>query len=158
MLRLLEYSNLTRSLCMESKAPNLINFPAGSNATLLKNLICRQMKIVESTLSLNLSNIEGDKTMNIKRNDFNWTGFNDKVMEIYHYVDSLVHQEDPDNNHLNKLMEKFTQSWTEDITVTDAWEVRFVKIRLIRFSLVIEFLKCSNLMKIYIFLQRRRFV
>lgn len=130
MLRLLEYSNLTKSVCIEPNAPNLINFPPGSNVTFLTNLICRPIKTVESTLGVNLSNIEGRETMN---SDFNWTGFNEKVIEIYHYVDSIVHQEDPDNNvgNLNKLLEKFIQSWTKDITVTDAWEVRFVKMRLI---------------------------
>ncbi|XP_033223873.1 phospholipid-transporting ATPase ABCA1 isoform X3 [Belonocnema kinseyi] len=121
VLRLLEYSNLTKNVCLEPNAPNLINFPPGSNATFLINLICRPIKIVESTLSVNLSNIEGRETMN---RDFNWTGFNEKVIKIYHYVDSLVQQENPDNyaGDLNKLLEKFIQSWTKDISVTDAWE------------------------------------
>ena len=114
---------------MESESQNLINFPQHSNATLLKILICRQMTIVESSLNFNLSSAESGGIMLFQKSNFNWTAFNEKLVKIYYFVDSLVHQEDPQYIlfDLDKMMLKFKQSWTEDLTIKDAWEVRFVK-------------------------------
>lgn len=64
---------------------------------------------------------------NIKdRSAFNWTGFNKKTLEIYEYIETLLPQidEEYDEERLDELKKKFVQSWTKDLSVRDALEMR----------------------------------
>ncbi|XP_018348552.1 PREDICTED: uncharacterized protein LOC108752306 [Trachymyrmex septentrionalis] len=123
-LQILEYSNFTRVYCMESNPPELLNFPKESNSTILKELTCYLSKIVQRNLELNVTNIENEEAT-YRRKEFNWTAFNEKIIEIYQYIDTLVHQEDQHYNlkKLDKLKQDFKTSWTTNITAKDAWEI-----------------------------------
>ncbi|XP_011868082.1 PREDICTED: uncharacterized protein LOC105562133 isoform X2 [Vollenhovia emeryi] len=123
-LQLLEYSNFTRTYCTEANPPDLLNFPKESNGTILKELTCYLSKTVQRNLELNVTNIEIEEAT-YRRKDFNWTAFNERTIEIYQYVDTLVHQEDQhyDLKKLEKLKENFKVSWTTNITAKDTWEI-----------------------------------
>lgn len=124
-MKILEYSNFTGTYCTEPSPPDLLNFPKESNSTVLKDLTCYLSKIVQRNLELNVTNIETEEVA-YRQREFNWTDFNEKVIEIYEYIDTLVHQEDQhyDLKKLEKLRQKFKTSWTTDITARDAWEIR----------------------------------
>ncbi|XP_043481651.1 ATP-binding cassette sub-family A member 13 isoform X2 [Leptopilina heterotoma] len=123
VLKLLEYSNMTETVCSEKNPENFLNFPSGTNGTFLMNIICRPIRTVESALSLNLTDVESDAILSFQNQNFNWTLFNEKIVEIYHYIDSLVHQEDQGNiKVLNDAAEKFKEAWTDRVTARDAWE------------------------------------
>lgn len=85
--------------------------------------MCYLSKIVQRNLELNVIKI--DETA-YKGRDFNWTAFNERTIEIYKYVDTLVHQENQhyDLKKLEALKENFKTSWTTNITMKDAWEIR----------------------------------
>lgn len=102
-----------------------MNFPKESNGTALKELVCYLSKSVQTDLELNVTNIEIEEAAYRKR-EFNWTAFNEKTIEIYRYVDTLVHQEDQryDFKMLEKLKRSFKTSWTMNLTAKDAWEIR----------------------------------
>ncbi|KAG5315958.1 ABCAD protein, partial [Acromyrmex insinuator] len=123
-LQILEYSNFTRVYCMESNPPELLNFPKESNSTILKELTCYLSKIIQRNLELNMTNIENEEAT-YRRKEFNWTAFNEKIIEIYQYIDTLVHQEDQYYNlkELNILKQNFKTSWTTNITAKDTWEI-----------------------------------
>ncbi|XP_028048892.2 uncharacterized protein LOC105837746 isoform X2 [Monomorium pharaonis] len=123
-LQILEYSNFTRSYCVEPNPPDLLNFPKESNSTVLKNLTCYLSKTVQRNLDLNLTKLEMEEAT-YRQREFNWTAFNEKTIEIYKYVDTLVHQEDQslDSKKLEKLKQNFKTSWTTDVTAKDAWEI-----------------------------------
>lgn len=72
-----------------------------------------------------MTNIENEEAT-YRRKEFNWTAFNEKIIEIYQYIDTLVHQEDQHYNlkKLDKLKQDFKTSWTTDIMTKDAWEIR----------------------------------
>lgn len=110
---------------MDPNPPALLNFPKKSNGTVLKELVCSLSKSVQTDLELNVTNIEIEEAAYRKR-QFNWTAFNEKAIEIYRYVDSLVHQKDQEYNfkRLENLKRNFKNSWTTDITAKDAWEIR----------------------------------
>lgn len=124
-LRILEYSNFTRTYCVEPNPPDLLNFPKESNSTILKELTCYLSKTVQRNLELNVTNIEIEEAT-YRRREFNWTAFNEKTIEIYQYVDTLVHQEDQhyDLKKLEKLRENFRISWTTNVTTKNTWEIR----------------------------------
>ncbi|XP_024889665.1 ATP-binding cassette sub-family A member 13 isoform X1 [Temnothorax curvispinosus] len=123
-LQILEYSNFTRTYCTELNPPNLLNFPKESNSTILKELTCYLSKIVQRNLELNVTNIEIEEAT-YRLREFNWTAFNEKTIEIYQYVDTLVQQEDQhyDLKKLEELRENFKISWTTNVTTKDAWEI-----------------------------------
>ncbi|XP_020291877.1 uncharacterized protein LOC109858741 isoform X2 [Pseudomyrmex gracilis] len=123
-LRILEYSNFTRTYCTDTKPPALLNFPKESNGTVLKELVCYLAKSVQTNLELNVTNIEIEEAIYRQRR-FNWTSFNEKTIEIYEYIDSLVHQKDQqyDLKKLEKLKQNFKISWTIDLTIKDIWEI-----------------------------------
>lgn len=110
---------------MESNPPDLLKFPMESNSTLLKELTCYLSKTVQRNLELNVTNIEIEEAT-YRQREFNWTAFNEKTIEIYQYVDTLVHQEDQhyDLKKWEKLRENFEISWTLNITTKNAWEIR----------------------------------
>lgn len=122
-MQILEYSNFTRAYCTESNPPDLLNFPKESNSTALKELVCYLSKTVQRNLEVNMTKM--DETTYKERN-FNWTAFNEKTIEIYQYIDTLVHQETQyyDSKKLEKLNENFKTSWTTNITMKAAWEIR----------------------------------
>jgi hypothetical protein len=103
----------------------LLNFPAESNSTALKELVCYLSKSVQTDLELNVTNIEIEETT-YRQREFNWTAFNEKTIEIYQYIDSLVNQKDQhyDFAKLQKLRRDFKISWTTNITVKHMWEIR----------------------------------
>lgn len=118
---------MTESVCMKENPWNFLNFPSGTNATLLMTIICRPIETVESALSWNLTDVESDAVIYFNSQRFNWTSFNEKILKIYHYIDSLVHYEDSRNvTYLNNSIEKFKKAWTDQVTAKDAWEARFV--------------------------------
>lgn len=118
---------MTETVCLEKNPANFLNFPSGTNGTFLMNIICRPIRTVESALSLNLTDVESDALLSFQNQNFNWTLFNEKIVKIYHYIDSLVHQEDQGNiTFLNDAAEKFKEAWTDRVTARDAWEARFV--------------------------------
>ncbi|XP_029170086.1 LOW QUALITY PROTEIN: uncharacterized protein LOC114939826 [Nylanderia fulva] len=123
-LQILEYSNFTRTYCMNPNPPALLNFPKESNSTILKELVCDLSKLVQTNLELNVTNVEYEETTR-RQKEFNWTGFNEKTIEIYQYIDTLVQQEGQryDLKKLEKLKQNFITSWTKDITAKDAWEI-----------------------------------
>lgn len=127
-LKILEYDNFTRSYCTDSHPPNLLNFPKDSNRTVLKALVCRISESVQTDLELNMTKIKSREEIRYRNRDsFNWTDFNVKIIEIYRYIDTLVHQEDAgyDLARLEKLKEDFQTSWTIDIGVKDVFEMRY---------------------------------
>ncbi|XP_050450054.1 uncharacterized protein LOC126850786 isoform X1 [Cataglyphis hispanica] len=123
-LQILEYSNFTRTYCTNPNPPALLNFPKESNSTILKELVCYLSKSVQTDLELNVTNIEIEEAT-YKRKEFNWTAFNEKTIEIYQYIDTLVQQKGQryDLNKLEKLKQDFKTSWTTEITVKNAWEI-----------------------------------
>lgn len=124
-LQILEYSNFTRTYCMDPNPPALLNFPKESNGTALKELVCYLSKSVQADLELNVTNIENEETAYSQR-EFNWTAFNEKTIEIYQYIDSLVSQDDQDYDlaKLQNLRRDFKTSWTTNITAKAVWEIR----------------------------------
>lgn len=125
-LQILEYSNFTRTYCIDPNPPALLNFPKESNSTILRELVCDLSKLVQMNLELNVTNVEYEETT-YRQKEFNWTGFNEKTIEIYQYIDTLIQQEAQhyDLKKLEKLKQNFITSWMTDITVKDAWEIRF---------------------------------
>ncbi|XP_072756384.1 uncharacterized protein Ldd isoform X2 [Anoplolepis gracilipes] len=125
-LQILEYSNFTKTYCMDPNPPALLNFPKGSNSTILKELVCYLSKSVQTDLELNVTNIEIEEAT-YKKKEFNWTAFNEKTIEIYQYIDTLVQQDQEsqryDSKKLEKLKQNFKTSWTTDLTAKDAWEI-----------------------------------
>ncbi|KAL6258986.1 hypothetical protein P5V15_008908 [Pogonomyrmex californicus] len=123
-LQILEYSNFTQTYCTDPNPPDLLNFPKESNSTVLKELVCYLSKSVQRNLELNVTNIEIEEAT-YRRREFNWTAFNEKTIEIYQYVDTLVHQEDQnyDSKKLEKLKQNFQISWTTEGTAKDTWEI-----------------------------------
>ncbi|XP_011684588.1 PREDICTED: uncharacterized protein LOC105447955 isoform X2 [Wasmannia auropunctata] len=123
-LQILEYSNFTRSYCTEPNSPDLLNFPKESNSTILKEATCYLSKIVQRNLEINVTSIEIEEAI-YRRKEFNWTSFNEKVIEIYQYVDTLVHQEDLhyDLKKIEKLKQNFKFSWMTNVTAKDTWEI-----------------------------------
>ncbi|KAK9294638.1 hypothetical protein QLX08_010802 [Tetragonisca angustula] len=125
-LNILEYDNFTRTYCTNTNRPDLINFPKGSNETVLKALVCRITRFVQTDLEMNISDIEQTEEIRYRnRAPFNWTGFNAKTIEIYRYVDTLVHQEnsDYDASRLERLKEEFETSWSLDVGAKDVFEM-----------------------------------
>ncbi|RLU15876.1 hypothetical protein DMN91_011632 [Ooceraea biroi] len=123
-LQILEYSNFTKTYCMDPNPPALLNFPKESNSTALKELVCYLSKSVQADLELNVTNIEAEEATYNQR-EFNWTAFNEKTIEIYQYIDSLVNQEDQhyDFAKLQRLRQDFKTSWTTNSTAKAAWEI-----------------------------------
>lgn len=72
-----------------------------------------------------MTNIEMEETV-YKKREFNWTNFNERIIGIYHYIDTLIHQNDQyyDLKRLEKLKENFKISWTTNLTSKEAWEIR----------------------------------
>lgn len=103
-----------------------MNYPAGSNATLLKDLVCRLARSVQVNLDFNRTEFEAQELMVTTRKPFNWTAFNAKTLEIYEYIETLLPQVDENYNaeRLKALSEKFVRSWTKDLSIRDAWEIR----------------------------------
>ncbi|KAG7198455.1 hypothetical protein KM043_005838 [Ampulex compressa] len=124
-LKILEYANFTRSYCTDPKPPALLNFPKGSNETLLKELVCRLSKSVQGNLELNVTSLEQEEAMYRTKRSFNWTAFNEKTIAIYEYVDTLVHQEDRSysSEKLARLKEDFKAAWFDNITAEDSWSI-----------------------------------
>ncbi|XP_043289977.1 uncharacterized protein ldd isoform X2 [Venturia canescens] len=130
-LKILEYSNFTASYCTNDNPPDLLNFPERSNATLLKDLICRLAKSVQTDLQFNVTEFEANETgagihhAMRDRGAFNWTSFNKKTLEIYEYIETLLPQIDEhyDEERLVELKKKFVRSWTKDLSIRDAWEI-----------------------------------
>ncbi|XP_067204074.1 uncharacterized protein ldd isoform X2 [Linepithema humile] len=124
-LQILEYSNFTRAYCINPNPPDLLNFPKESNSTILKELMCYLSKSMQTNLELNITSIKIEEDFDASRREFNWTAFNKKTIEIYRYVDTLVHQEDQyfDLKKLEILKQKFKTSWTKDIQIKDTWEI-----------------------------------
>ncbi|OAD61200.1 ATP-binding cassette sub-family A member 13 [Eufriesea mexicana] len=116
-LKILEYDDFMDAYCRRSNETTLINFPKGSNETLLKSLVCHVITIMDSEIRTEISRNEST--------DFNWTEFNVKVIEIYRYIDSLIYQEDSnyDFARLEKLKEDFRTSWSIDVSVKDVLEL-----------------------------------
>lgn len=87
--------------------------------------MCDLSKLVQMNLELNVTNVEYEETT-YRQKEFNWTGFNEKTIEIYQYIDTLIQQEAQhyDLKKLEKLKQNFITSWMTDITVKDAWEIR----------------------------------
>lgn len=87
--------------------------------------MCYLAKSVQTDLELNVTNIEIEEAT-YKRKEFNWTAFNEKTIEIYQYIDTLVQQKGQryDLKKLEKLKQDFKTSWTTEITVKNAWEIR----------------------------------
>ncbi|KAK0086066.1 hypothetical protein PV325_003922 [Microctonus aethiopoides] len=124
-LKILEYSNFTRSYCMDRNSPNLINYPTRSNKTLLKGLVCRLARSVQTELEINLTSSEFQEMIFKDRKSFNWTAFNGKLLKIYAYIDTLI-QFEHDNYYLirlNELKMKFTRAWSTDLSTNHAWEM-----------------------------------
>lgn len=103
----------------------MLNFPKESNRTILKELVCYLSKTVQGSLELNITSIKIEEDA-YRQREFNWTSFNEKTIEIYRYVDTLVHQEDQyfDFKKLEILKQKFKTSWTMDAQMKDVWEIR----------------------------------
>ncbi|XP_076176197.1 lipid droplet defective isoform X2 [Ptiloglossa arizonensis] len=120
VLKILEYDNFTRTYCADPNPPALLNFPKGSNDTVLKALVCRLSRSVQSKLELNITEMESHV-----KEDFNWTDFNAKTIEIYRYIDVVLHEKESENHlaNLEKLKRNFTVSWIEDLTMQDAVEI-----------------------------------
>ncbi|XP_053973403.1 uncharacterized protein LOC128873691 isoform X1 [Hylaeus volcanicus] len=122
VLTIFEYDHFTESYCADPNPPDLVIFPNGSNVTALKELICRLSWSVQTKLELNMTTIK-DRI----KEDFNWTDFNGKTIEIYRYIDLLIHRNGSDSNghltNLYKLKRDFTRSWTNHLTAKDAFEI-----------------------------------
>ncbi|XP_019697173.1 ATP-binding cassette sub-family A member 13 isoform X1 [Harpegnathos saltator] len=129
-LQILTYPNFTKTHCTDPNPPALLNFPKESNATLLRGLVCSLSKLVQAGLEVNVTDIaieegiarwKGDE----KGGGFNWTAFNEKIIEIYQYIDVMVRREDQryDSKRMEKLKRDFELAWTRDVTVKDAWEI-----------------------------------
>ncbi|KZC04437.1 ATP-binding cassette sub-family A member 13 [Dufourea novaeangliae] len=123
VLKILEYDNFTKSYCMDQSPPRLLSFPKGSNETALKALVCRLSSAVQTDLELNMEAIKD--RLPPSEADFNWTDFNARTIEIYRYIDTLIHQKDPDDHlaKLDKLKRDFVVSWTADLSVRDGFEI-----------------------------------
>jgi hypothetical protein len=102
-----------------------LNYPKESNSTILKELVCYLSKSIQTNLELNIISIENEEDA-YQRKEFNWTAFNEKTIEIYRYVDTLVHQEDQyfDLKKLEILKQNFKTSWMIDMEMKDVWEIR----------------------------------
>ncbi|XP_033187616.2 lipid droplet defective isoform X1 [Bombus vancouverensis nearcticus] len=132
-LQILEYDNFTDIYCTNPDPPDLLNFPKDSNETVLKALICHISKSVQMDLEIDMSNIEQMDEVrygntihfNSMKEPFNWTDFNTQTIEIYRYIDTLVHQEDPDYDmtRLEKARKAFETSWSIDIGAKDVFEM-----------------------------------
>nr|XP_012136751.1 PREDICTED: uncharacterized protein LOC100878441 isoform X3 [Megachile rotundata] len=125
-LKILEYDNFTRTYCTDPNPPALLNFPKGSNETVLKSLVCRLSKSVQTDLELNITEIElREDARYWKKGSFNFTDFNAKTIEIYRYIDTLIHQKDTDYDftNLEKLKEDFRTSWSIDLSIKDVFEL-----------------------------------
>ncbi|XP_015191826.1 PREDICTED: uncharacterized protein LOC107074670 isoform X2 [Polistes dominula] len=124
-LKILEYANFTESYCINSNPPNLIVFPIGSDEKLLKELICRVSKSVENALMINISNVKFYNDRDGKEEKFNWTLFNNQVIQIYKYIDDLLFQEDKNYNllQLQYLKSNFKTAWTTNLSSREAWEI-----------------------------------
>lgn len=111
---------------MEPNPPSLLNFPEKSNPKLLRELVCYLSKLVQEGLEVNVTKIDIEAIATPRQRGFNWTVFNEKIIEIYQYIDAMVHQEDErtDWKRMEKLKRNFETSWTKDVTVKDAWEIR----------------------------------
>nr|XP_031839600.1 uncharacterized protein LOC116430078 isoform X2 [Nomia melanderi] len=123
VLKILEYDNFTATYCVYPISLTLVNFPSGSNATALKTLICRLSSLVESYLDLNVTAIK--LGLSPKDAEFNWHQFDARAVEFYRHVDALIHQKDLSNrsNYLQKLKRDFRNSWTNDLSVRDGFEI-----------------------------------
>ncbi|XP_076237165.1 lipid droplet defective [Calliopsis andreniformis] len=123
VLKVLEYDNFTRSYCIEPNPPALFNFPKGSNETVLKMLICRLAKAVQTDLELDTNQSSFEERFHQMK--LNRTDFNTVIIRIYRYIDKLVHQKMPDYalDDLNKLKMDLQASWTNDISMKDAAEI-----------------------------------
>ncbi|KAH0550173.1 hypothetical protein KQX54_017854 [Cotesia glomerata] len=136
-LKILEYENFTCSYCLE-RNNDLVAYPAGSNVTLLKGLVCRLARAVQTELEINLTLSELQEMTFKDRTPFNWTSFNEKLLEIYTYVDTLV-QFDGDSyllKRFDELKRNFERTWTTNLTAEHAWEISVGL--LCRFFLVAE--------------------
>ncbi|KAI4485555.1 hypothetical protein M0802_012731 [Mischocyttarus mexicanus] len=124
-LKILEYSNFTKSYCIDSNPPDLIVFPTGSDKKLLKELICRVTRSVENALMINITNVELNNDQNGEKSKFSWTSFNDKVIKIYKYIDDILFQEDKNYNllKLRYVKSNFKTSWTTNLSSKEAWEI-----------------------------------
>ena len=86
-------------------------------------------------LEIDMSNIEQMDEVrysntiyfNSMKGPFNWTDFNMETIEIYRYIDTLVHQEDPDYDmtRLEKARKAFEISWSIDVSAKDVFEMRY---------------------------------
>lgn len=108
---------------MDPNPPALLNFPKGSNETELKLLVCRLAKSLQTDLEFNVHAPDVQKRL-IART-FNWTDFSTKTIEIYRYIDAVIHEKDPDYvlDNLEKLKRDFRISWSSDLSVKDAFEI-----------------------------------
>ncbi|XP_035722982.1 uncharacterized protein LOC118441973 isoform X2 [Vespa mandarinia] len=126
-LKILEYSNFTKSYCIDKNPPNLIAYPKGSDEKLLKELICRVSRSVENDLMININVVDfNDEGLSKgKMNTFNWTMFNEEIIQIYGYIDNILFQEDEqyDLLRLEYLKSNFKTAWTTNLTSRDAWEI-----------------------------------
>ncbi|XP_017788277.1 PREDICTED: uncharacterized protein LOC108570860 [Habropoda laboriosa] len=125
-LKILEYDNFTRTYCTNPNPPVLLNFPKGSNKTVLKALVCRLSRFVQTELELNMTEIGLREEAHYRnRGSFNWTGFNVKTIEIYRYIDTLVYQKDSDYDlaEFERLKDAFRQSWSTDLGAKDVFEM-----------------------------------
>ncbi|XP_032690190.1 uncharacterized protein LOC116853290 isoform X2 [Odontomachus brunneus] len=124
-LEILTYSNFTRIYCVDSSPPALLNFPKESNAKLLRELVCYLSKSVQAGLEVNVTSIDIEEATAHRKREFNWTAFNEKTIEIYQYIDTMVHQEvQPDDlKRIQELKRDFETSWTTNVTAKDTWEI-----------------------------------
>ncbi|KAK2584735.1 hypothetical protein KPH14_007066 [Odynerus spinipes] len=125
ILKILEYSNFTRSYCIDPNSPNLITFPKGSDKKLLKDLICRTSRAVEDDLAFNISSTNLINGFDGKRKLFNWTALNENFIQIYEYIDPLIYAKDEnyDPLRLYYLESNFRTAWTTDLNAKDAWQI-----------------------------------
>ncbi|XP_023289550.1 uncharacterized protein LOC105698871 [Orussus abietinus] len=123
-LKILEYSNFTDAYCTPT-APNLLNFPEGSDSRLLKRLVCRSANLALRKLELNTTQVKLEEEELKGAKDFNWTAFNEKIVVIYGYIDSLVQWKDPKFNStaLKMLKSDFVESWTQNVTLSESVEI-----------------------------------
>ncbi|XP_034938100.1 phospholipid-transporting ATPase ABCA1 [Chelonus insularis] len=121
ILDILEYNNLYNSYCQVENPPELIQYPSGSNVTLLKDIICRFMEIIDTKLNVNLKQVKSG-TVHVKK-PFDWTELNKKFVQLYEYFYILSDDSDVDVARLEELQAIFKSSWSENLTLSTAWEI-----------------------------------
>ncbi|XP_044002930.1 uncharacterized protein LOC122848731 isoform X2 [Aphidius gifuensis] len=118
MMKILEFSNFTRSYCSVESTSELINYPIKSNAKFLKSLVCRLAMVVQKLLNISIDKLESlDKTSN-------FTLINKKLVLIYAHI---VKQSQIDNhnliNYLDEFRKNLTIAWTTNLNSADGLQI-----------------------------------